>query len=67
MILGIILLKKTYSVREYVAVVMISAGICICTLASSSTNKKVLNDAQESEDVSFFFWWIVGKFIYSFM
>lgn len=35
MVLGIIIMKKTYSVTKYSSVLMISAGIFVCTLASA--------------------------------
>ena len=34
MILGIIILKKRYTTMKYVSVLMISVGICVCTMAS---------------------------------
>lgn len=58
MILGIIVLKKTYSIREYFSVVLISAGICICTLASSNEIKKT-ETAAPVDDFEFF-WWMIG-------
>lgn len=61
MTLGMLIMKKSYSTREYVSIVMISVGICICTLASANekaatTEKAVLNE----DGFSDFFWWIVG-------
>lgn len=60
MVLGMIIMKKAYSIREYVSIVMISAGICICTLASA--NEKTTNEKQvlNQDGFSDFFWWIVG-------
>jgi len=59
MVLGIFFLKKKYSIREYVSIVLITAGICICTLASS----KVTSSSSQDEDGELvdFIWWIVGK------
>lgn len=59
MILGIIIMKKSYSIREYVAIVMISIGIFLATMASAGD--KVGEKAQaSSEEFSDLFWWIVG-------
>ena len=35
MVLGIIILKKTYTFVKYSSVLMISAGIFVCTIASA--------------------------------
>uniref|UniRef100_A0A4D5RFC3 Putative udp-n-acetylglucosamine transporter n=1 Tax=Ixodes scapularis TaxID=6945 RepID=A0A4D5RFC3_IXOSC len=40
MLLGIILLKKRYSMSKYVAVLMITAGIVACTMASVQVEDK---------------------------
>ncbi len=62
MVLGIIILKKTYSAREYFSVLLISIGIFMCTLASAneknSPNHPVIS--QISDDYSEMFWWTVG-------
>ena len=59
MFLGIVFLKKKYSLREYISIILISAGICICTLASS----KVTQTKSQDEDGEFadFIWWIIGN------
>lgn len=63
MILGIIILKKRYTLREYLSIIAISAGICICTLASSNDIKKQPSLVKEDSDEFLdFFWWIIGKF-----
>lgn len=62
MVLGIILLNKRYTVREYVSIVFISAGICICTLASAKDIKKQnLHTEETSDEFVDFLWWLVGK------
>ncbi len=64
MILGIIILKKKYVLREYLSIVMISVGICMCTLASAQDVKKpvVSNSNLTAEDEFLeFFWWVIGK------
>lgn len=64
MILGMIIMKKSYSIREYVSIVMISVGICMCTMASANEKKQVINnesnDTINKEKFSDFFWWIIG-------
>ena len=35
MVLGILILKKRYSIMKYLSVLMISIGICVCTIASA--------------------------------
>ena len=59
MVLGIVFLEKKYSIREYISTILISAGICICTLASS----KVTQTRSQDEDGEFadFIWWIIGN------
>lgn len=63
MILGIIILGKSYSIREYVSIVMISVGICICTLASGNQKKTTNQIVLKEEGFSEFFWWTVGIYI----
>lgn len=50
MILGIIILKKRYSLREYISIVLISAGIFICTMASSNDIKSTKPSPANSVD-----------------
>jgi UDP-xylose/UDP-N-acetylglucosamine transporter B4 len=62
MILGIIILKKRYVLREYLAIVLISVGICMCTLASARDIKRANDPVKSVEDeVIVFFWWLVGE------
>lgn len=58
MLLGIILLKKQYSIREYISIVLISVGICICTLASAT--EKTKSKTGENEENFDLFWWTIG-------
>ena len=69
MILGIVILKKKYSVREYAAITMISVGICLCTIASSNDYKKLphsvksnLSDESSNAeaDLKEFIYWMIG-------
>ena len=53
-------MRKSYSFREYVSIVMISVGICLCTLASASEKAPSIPKVVKEEDFSDFFWWIVG-------
>ena len=64
MFLGIIILKKKYSIREYLSIILISVGICISTLASSNDYKKgtkVEETIETAEDLMSFVWWVVGN------
>ncbi|EFA12028.1 UDP-xylose and UDP-N-acetylglucosamine transporter [Tribolium castaneum] len=65
MIMGILILKKRYTLEKYVSVAMITLGIIICTLMSSG-NKKVEAcvdcdiQVEKKEADDHFFWWIIG-------
>jgi len=59
MVLGIIILKKTYTFVKYSSVLMISAGIFVCTIASA----REMSDSHSSgaqKDLGDFIWWFVG-------
>ncbi|CAH1122065.1 unnamed protein product [Ceutorhynchus assimilis] len=74
MIMGIFILKKKYTVDKYISVLMITAGIIICTLSSSKDVGKSCTDCDiksnigisatshqdEAVDANQFFWWLVG-------
>ncbi|XP_054257528.1 UDP-xylose and UDP-N-acetylglucosamine transporter-like [Macrosteles quadrilineatus] len=63
MIMGIIILKKTYSLSKYVSVGLITLGIAICTVISGQDVKKtgpVREDAKPTTEVEDFFWWSIG-------
>jgi UDP-xylose/UDP-N-acetylglucosamine transporter B4 len=66
MILGIIILKKRYTLGEYLSIVMISAGICICTLASSKDIKKTHENDEPLDELVDFFWWTIGILMLTF-
>jgi UDP-xylose/UDP-N-acetylglucosamine transporter B4 len=61
MVLGIFFLNKKYGLREYVSIVLITVGICMCTLASSKSDSfsssSISSSAQDFVD---FVWWIIG-------
>lgn len=74
LIMGKFILKKKYPFEKYLAVLMITLGIVICTLVSSSTkantctdcDSRVPNVSDSPEDPYYFFWWIVGILILTF-
>ncbi|XP_059789331.1 nucleotide sugar transporter SLC35B4 isoform X2 [Balaenoptera ricei] len=59
MILGIIILKKRYSVFKYTSIALVSVGIFICTFMSA---KQVTSQSSSSENDGFqaFAWWLLG-------
>ncbi|XP_060161278.1 nucleotide sugar transporter SLC35B4 isoform X2 [Globicephala melas] len=59
MILGIIILKKRYSVFRYASIALVSVGIFICTFMSA---KQVTSQSSSSENDGFqaFAWWFLG-------
>lgn len=67
MILGIIILKKRYSLKEYFSIFCITVGIIICTLASTSDIKKPIDNGHESNEFVDFLWWIIGNLKIIFM
>lgn len=64
MILGVIILKKKYNLREYLSILMITIGIFICTYFSADQiGKKHDNTTLPTDnetDLSEHFWWVVG-------
>merc|ERR1719342_493966 len=61
MMMGIILLGKRYTNTKYVSVLMITAGIIICTIMSAKAPKP--SDGEEQEDMV---WLSVGIFLLTF-
>ncbi|NP_001126093.1 nucleotide sugar transporter SLC35B4 [Pongo pygmaeus] len=59
MILGIIILKKRYSIFKYTSIALVSVGIFICTFMSA---KQVTSQSSLSENDGFqaFVWWLLG-------
>ncbi|XP_004856368.1 UDP-xylose and UDP-N-acetylglucosamine transporter [Heterocephalus glaber] len=59
MILGIIILKKRYSIFKYTSIGLVSVGIFICTFMSA---KQVTSQSSASENDGFqaFAWWLLG-------
>ncbi|XP_063929306.1 nucleotide sugar transporter SLC35B4 [Zophobas morio] len=64
MIMGILILKKKYTLEKYISVAMITLGIIICTLMSSGGDKKKCTDCdapiEQKQADDHFFWWIIG-------
>ncbi|XP_045482691.1 UDP-xylose and UDP-N-acetylglucosamine transporter [Harmonia axyridis] len=69
LIMGVIVLKKRYTMDKYISVIMITLGIIICTLATGNkkpktpcvdcdTNIPITSDS--AEDSAYFFWWVLG-------
>ncbi|XP_045447897.1 UDP-xylose and UDP-N-acetylglucosamine transporter [Melitaea cinxia] len=71
MAMGVWILKKKYPSLKYLAIFMISAGICICTIQSSGDVKgqrETHADATEEEKLKFidWLWWCLGIAILTF-
>ena len=58
MVLGIIILKKRYDITKYVSVIMLTAGIILCTFASGMNLAE--DPLDDKESFSSFFWWVLG-------
>ncbi|XP_022255714.1 UDP-xylose and UDP-N-acetylglucosamine transporter-like isoform X1 [Limulus polyphemus] len=66
MILGMIILKRSYKLKKFIAVGMITIGISICTVASRrDVQSSQVNVSEEStfEDLQF---WLIGLFLLTF-
>ncbi|KAG5876347.1 hypothetical protein JTB14_003669 [Gonioctena quinquepunctata] len=71
MFLGIMILKKRYALEKYISVTLITIGIILCTLVSSSSTKTTCSDCDLNKDNKLhdelpqdhFFWWLVGIFL----
>ncbi len=63
MLLGIVILKKKYVLREYISIVLITLGIIMCTWASAKDVKKSDESVAKSaeNEIIDFMWWVVGK------
>lgn len=64
MVMGIVILKRRYIFSKYLSVLMITAGIVICTIVSGSNVKSTANPDLvkdgEASGYSVFFWWLCG-------
>ncbi|KAL7051617.1 hypothetical protein ACKWTF_004529 [Chironomus riparius] len=65
MILGIIILNKSYDFWKYVSVVLITLGIFVSTIASGSDVKKSQVQNAENDKNDSFFWWLFGVLLLS--
>jgi UDP-xylose/UDP-N-acetylglucosamine transporter B4 len=54
MLLGMVILNKSYDAWKYSSVGMITIGIILCTIASGSDQKR------SDENRNNFFWWLLG-------
>nr|XP_021145904.1 UDP-xylose and UDP-N-acetylglucosamine transporter isoform X2 [Columba livia] len=59
MALGVIILKKRYSVSKYTSIALVSLGIFTCTFMSA---KQVASDSSlnEEDGLQVFLWWLLG-------
>lgn len=55
MVLGVIILNKSYDMWKYLSVIMITVGIFICTVASGTDVKRSTKSGKDN-----FFWWMMG-------
>ncbi|XP_050432464.1 UDP-xylose and UDP-N-acetylglucosamine transporter [Adelges cooleyi] len=62
MIMGIVIMKKKYTLDKYLSVAMITAGISVCTIVSSQDVKKTVirGVEQNTSELEDFFWWCLG-------
>lgn len=66
MIMGIIILKKKYTLSKYLSVAMISLGIVICTIMSSTEVKSTVPPPKDGSPIvpttpyEDLFWWTLG-------
>lgn len=62
MIMGVIILKKKYTLDKFISVGMISTGITICTIVSGQDVKKTVvhGIVQNTSELEDFFWWCLG-------
>ncbi|XP_066525090.1 UDP-xylose and UDP-N-acetylglucosamine transporter [Hoplias malabaricus] len=65
MILGIIILKKRYSRSKYLSIVMVSAGIFICTIMSAK-QVSAEKGATKEDGLFAFLHWLVGILMLTF-
>lgn len=59
MILGIIILKKRYSLSKYISIALVSLGIFICTIMSAK-QVNMANEGSEDQVLNAFVHWLIG-------
>ncbi|KXJ15783.1 UDP-xylose and UDP-N-acetylglucosamine transporter [Exaiptasia diaphana] len=57
--LGVIILKRSYKLSKYISVLMITAGIAICTVVSAN-KVEVHHTATTGNPYTDYLWWCVG-------
>lgn len=63
MIMGIIILKKSYVFSKYLSVGLITFGITICTIISGKNVKKtgpITENTKPTSEIEDLFWWCIG-------
>lgn len=62
MVLGILILKKKYTLSKYLSVLLITIGIAVCTIASAKQTEELKNNEKSNSDQhsSILFDWPVG-------
>ncbi|CAG9817010.1 unnamed protein product [Phaedon cochleariae] len=67
MILGIVILRRRYTLEKYVSVALITLGIIICTLYSTKPKQTACYDCDPDAinvpgevPADHFFWWVIG-------
>ncbi|XP_039180683.1 UDP-xylose and UDP-N-acetylglucosamine transporter [Crotalus tigris] len=60
MALGIIILKKRYTLSKYISIALVSLGIFTCTLMSAKEVSSVSGASEDAESISAFLWWLLG-------
>lgn len=69
MVMGFVILKRRYDFWKYLSVLMITAGIVLCTIVSGSKVEKIkateaaaaeLDAKSDALGFSVFFWWSLG-------
>lgn len=65
MVMGIIILKKKYTIDKYLSVLMITIGVAVCTIASGKEVKSTVPTSVNSTSNFWtdFFWWTIGIII----
>ncbi|XP_065333132.1 UDP-xylose and UDP-N-acetylglucosamine transporter-like [Cloeon dipterum] len=60
MIMGMLILRKRYAAPKIISIIMITAGIVICTLESGKEVKATDPKDVNSDPATDYFWWVVG-------
>lgn len=60
MALGIIILKKRYSIVKYSSIALVSLGIFTCTFMSAKQVSSLSSSSEDENGVSAFLWWLLG-------